>query len=160
MGERLGLASFGAPPGGQTPGPCGCGAPGSQEDLGQARVTSSVLQQRARVLLRVQLRGLGRAPLLRVHDEQHVDGHGVAVRLQLHGAASFPARRRGCSRGCLRCKWPRARRCLARERARARERALPGRQVRPAPCFADSAKFTIRTRPGGRYPPEVLLSHL
>jgi hypothetical protein len=38
------------------------------------------------------VRGLRRAPLLGVHDEQHVDGHSVAVLLQLHGAASLPAR--------------------------------------------------------------------
>lgn len=66
--------------------------PRDPEDPGQAGVTSSVLQQRARVRLRVQVRDLRRAPLLGVHNEQHVDGHSVAVLLQLHGAASLPAR--------------------------------------------------------------------
>lgn len=40
-----------------------------------------------------------------------------------------PPARRGRFRGCLRCKWPRARRCSARETARARERALPRRRA-------------------------------
>lgn len=40
-----------------------------------------------------------------------------------------PPLRRGRSRGCLHCKWPRARRWPARETARARERALPRRRA-------------------------------
>lgn len=50
--------------------------------------------------------------------------------------------RGGRSRACLRCKWPRARRCPARETARARERAP--RRPAAALRFADSAKLAIR----------------
>lgn len=52
------------------------------------RITSSALRRRARVRLAVRVRALCGVPLLRVHDQQHVDGYGVAVLLQLHGAAS------------------------------------------------------------------------
>lgn len=127
-----------------------------------ARVTSSALQARVRLRRWVRARALCGAQLLGVHDQQHVDGHSVALLLQLHDAAALPA---GSPRLLVRLPVlqmaPRAPLPgLARERERARERALPRRPSRWAPRFADSAKLAIRALPGGRYPNGAALSHL
>lgn len=147
---RLGRPPAGRPWGEEVEGP-GAGA-------ARARFTSSALRRRARVRRPVRVRALSGAPLLRVHDQQHVDGHSVAVLLQLHGAprsgrCAAAAREPACA-----ANGP----CAPLPCAGDREGAGEGAPRRPAAAlrFADSAKLAIRARPGGRYPYEAALSHL
>lgn len=71
---------------------------GGRLGSGRAHVTSSALRRRAWVRLPVGVLALRRAPLLRVHYQQHVDGHSVVVLLQLHGPTSLPRRRAAAAR--------------------------------------------------------------
>lgn len=112
--------------------------------VGWAGVTSSALRQRARVRLPVRVRALRGAPFLRVHDQQHVDGHGVAVFLQLHGATSFPA---GAPRPLVRLPALQMAPCALLPGAGDGEGAGEGAPPPPSRCalrFADSAKHAIR----------------
>lgn len=112
--------------------------------VGRARVTSSALRQRARVRLPVRVRALRGAPFLRVHDQQHVDGHGVAVLLQLHGATSLPA---GAPRPLVRLPALQMAPCALLPGAGDGEGAGEGAPPPPSRCalrFADSAKHAIR----------------
>lgn len=133
---------------------------GGRRGSGQARFTSSALRQRARVRLQVRVRALRSAPLLRVHDQQHVDGHGVVILLQLHGVTSLPAR---APRPLLRLPALQMAPCAPLLGAGDGEGAGEGAPPPPSRCarrFADSAKHAIRARPGVRSPNEVALSHL
>lgn len=134
--------------------------PGGRLGSGRAHVTSSALRRRAWVRLPVGVLALRRAPLLRVHDQQHVDGHSVAVLLQLHGTPSLPA---DAPRPLARLPELQMAPCAPLPGAGDGEGAGEGAPPPPSHCaprFADSAKHTIRARPGVRSPNEASLSHL
>lgn len=134
--------------------------PGGRLGSGRAHFTSSALRRRARVRLPVGVRALRSAPLLRVHDQQHVDGHSIAVLLQLHGSTSLHA---GAPRPLARLPALQMAPCASLPGAGAGEGAGEGAPPSPSRCalrFADSAKHAIRARPGVHSSNEVSLSHL